>query len=513
LPSAFIASVEGSLPDGLASGTMVLPQPGSVLTQTTSTPKKTRSLALVVLAAGKGKRLKSATPKVLHPICGMPTLGHVLEAGRAARPSKIVIVVGHGADDVKAAASSWGIKPAPIFVEQIEQLGTGHAVLVAEQAVGRVDEVLVANGDFDPVSPEDVRALLRAHHRSKGVATLIAAELDRPAGYGRVIRKGGRLVRVVEHADATPAERAIREVATNWIVFRRPDLFATLPLLDRENRQKEFYLNRVIPILLDKGERVSVITVDTGGAMGLNSRGGLSAVERVVRERINALHLANGVTLVDPTTTYIDVGVTIGRDSVIQPLTFLQGETRIGRRCEIGPSARIVNSVVADGSEVTFSVVIGSKIGRDVQVGPFARLRPGCDLADGSRVGAFVDAKNAVVGKGSKVSHLTYVGDVTIGKDVNVGAGAVTVNYDGYEKHSTMIDDGARIGSDTMLVAPVHIGKNANTGAGSVITEDVPAGALAVERGEQRNTEGYRKRKDAEHRGSRDGAGRKGRKA
>ena len=463
------------------------------------TTKNARSLALIVLAAGRGKRLRSSSPKVLHPICGRPILWHVLQAGLGARPSKLVIVVGHGADDVKAAVSSWNLTPRPIFVEQTEQLGTGHAVTVAEKALGKVDDVLVANGDYDPVMADDVRSLLRQHRRSRSAATLISTELETPGEYGRVIREGAKLIRIVEHADATPAERSIHEVATNWIAARRADLFATLPLLDRENRQGEYYLNRVIPILLDKGERVSVMAVDTFGAMGANSRGGLAAVERVVRERVNATHLANGVTLIDPATTYIDVGVTIDRDTVIHPLSFLEGETRVGARCRIGPSARIVDSRIGNDTEISFSVVSGSRIGDDASVGPFARLRPGTALGDGAKAGAFVDVKNAKIGRGSKVPHLSYVGDATLGDDVNIGAGTVTVNYDGYTKHRTMIGDGARIGSDTMLVAPVRVGKDATTGAGSVITKDVPAGALGVERGEQRVVRGYRERKDVEH--------------
>jgi bifunctional UDP-N-acetylglucosamine pyrophosphorylase / glucosamine-1-phosphate N-acetyltransferase len=462
------------------------------------TTENDRSLALVVLAAGRGKRLKSALPKVLHPICGKPALWHVLQAGMAAKPSKIVIVVGHGADDVKAAVSAWGLSPKPVFVEQAEQLGTGHAVLVAEKAVGRAGNVLIANGDFDPASPQDIKTLVASHRRSSSAASVISTELDRPGGYGRVVRDGGKLTGIVEHADATTAERAIREVSTNWMVFRRSDLFAALPLLDRENRQAEYYLNRVIPILLDKGEKVSVRQADTGGTLGLNSRGGLAAVERVIRERINDLHMSNGVTLIDPATTYIDMGVSIGPDTVVQPLTFLQGDTVVGRGCKIGPSTRIVDSVVGDRSEVTFSVVLGSTIGRDALIGPFARLRPGCRLADGTKAGAFVDVKNSSIGKGSKVPHLSYVGDASIGEGVNVGAGTVTVNFDGLNKHVTKIEDGASIGSDTMLIAPVRVGKNAVTGAGSVITRDVPAGALAVERGEQRNIAGYRERKAAE---------------
>ena len=456
----------------------------------------------MVLAAGRGKRLKSTTPKVLHPVCGRAALWHVLQAGIASRPTKIIIVVGHGADEVKSAVSSWGITPAPIFVEQTEQLGTGHAVMVAEKAVGRADDVLVANGDFDPVSPQDVRGLVGTHRRSKAAAGLVVANLDEPGGYGRVIRDGGNLVRIVEQADATAAERDIREVATNWMVFRRSDLFGALPLIDRENRQREYYLNRVIPILLDKGERVLAVNADTGGAMGLNSRGGLAAVERVMRDRINSAHLDRGVTLIDPATTYIDVGVTIGRDTVIQPLTFLEGGTSVGRGCHIGPSTRIVDSTVGDGSEVTFSVVFGSTIGKEAHVGPFTHLRKGSRFDDESKAGSFVEVKNSRVGQGSKVPHLSYVGDATIGRGANVGAGTITVNFDGYEKYETHIDDGARIGSDTMLVAPVRIGKDASTAAGSVITKDVPAGALAVERGEQRNISGYRKRKDAQHGGS-----------
>jgi bifunctional UDP-N-acetylglucosamine pyrophosphorylase / glucosamine-1-phosphate N-acetyltransferase len=268
----------------------------------------------------------------------------------------------------------------------------------------------------------------------------------------------------------------------------------------RENRQDEYYLNEVLPILIDKGERVSVVPVDTGGTFGVNSRDGLAAVERVVRRRINAKHLDGGVTIVDPDATYIDVDVRIGRDTVIRPMSFLEGETRIGSGVSIGPSTRIVDSTVGDRSEVSFAVVLGSTIGRDVRVGPFVRMRPGTVLADGSMAGAFVDLKNATVGEGSKVPHLSYVGDADLGEDVNIGAGTVTANFDGYRKQRTVIHDGASIGSDTMLIAPVTIGKDANTGAGSVITKDVPAGALGVERAEQRNVEGYRERKDADHR-------------
>jgi len=464
-----------------------------------TTKDRSRTLAAVVLAAGEGKRLKSATPKVLHPICGRPALWHTLQVVRAARPTRIVVVVGHGAGDVRAAVISWGLEPEPVFVEQTEQLGTGHAVLLAERAVGRVDDVLVAGGDFDPIEGADARRLLAAHRRTNAAAAIFVTELDDPGGYARVVHERRRLVHIVEGVDAPPALRASREVSPLVMVFRREDLFRALPTVGRENRQREHYLNEVLPILLDKGERVTVVPVDTGGTFGANSRGGLAAVERVIRGRINARHMAGGVTIVDPSATYIDVDVKIGRDTVVLPMTFLEGETRIGSGCTIGPSARIVDSRIGAGSEVTFAVVLGSRTGRRVRIGPFARLRPGTVMADGSYAGTFVDIKNADIGRGSKVPHLSYVGDATLGRDVNIGAGTVTVNYDGYAKHRTEIGDGARIGSDTMLIAPVAVGRDANTGAGSVITQDVPEGALAVERGVQRNVAGYRKRKDAEH--------------
>ncbi len=461
-------------------------------------PTRSRSLAAVVLAAGKGKRLKSSTPKVLHPVCGRPLLWWTLRSVVAARPTRIVIVVHHGANEVREAVPSWGIRPEPVFVEQGEALGTGHAVLAAEKAVGRVGEVLVANGDFDPVEPADVRALLRLHRSADVAATLITTELDRPGTYSRIVREGRRLVAIVEGTDASAAMRAIREVGTNWIAFRRLDLFRTLPSLGRDNRQGEYYLNDVFHVLMDKGESVAALPVDTGGVLGANSRAGFAELARALRRRINAGHLANGVTILDPETAFIDVGVRIGRDTVIHPLTFLEGETRIGRGCEVGPSARVADSRLGDGASVQFSVVRGARIRAGATVGPFASIRPGTDLAEGAKAGTFVEIKASTVGRGSKVPHLSYVGDATIGEGTNIGAATVTVNYDGYEKHRTTIGNKVRIGSDTMLVAPVRVGDGAVTGAGSVITKDVPPDALAVERSEQRVVQGYRRRKDAE---------------
>jgi bifunctional UDP-N-acetylglucosamine pyrophosphorylase/glucosamine-1-phosphate N-acetyltransferase len=468
---------------------------------------ETASIVAVVLAAGKGKRLRSTAPKVLHPICGRPALWWVLQNVRAARPSKIAVVVHHGADEVRDAVRSWGITPEPVFVEQGDALGTGHAVLAAEKAIGRGREVLIANGDFDPVAPEDVRRLVRVHRRTRAAATMITTDVERPGTLSRIVRQGDRLVSIVEGTDAPTSMRAIREVGTNWIAFRRDDLFRALPLVGRENAQAEYYLNDVFPILIDKGERVSVVKVDTGGAIGINSRADLARTTRVVRERINARHLANGVTLEDPDTTYIDVDVRIGRDTVIHPMTFLSGGTRIAKGCEIGPATRIVDASVGEDAVVEFSVVRGSRIGARAQVGPYAHVRPRTKLGADAKVGAFVEVKASDIGEGGKVPHLTYVGDAKIGRRANLGAGTVTVNYDGYRKHRTQIGDDARVGSDTMLVAPVKLGKGAVTGAGSVITSDVPAGALAVERSEQRVVRGYRKRRDAEAKSGATGTG------
>ena len=409
-----------------------------------------------------------------------------------------MIVVHHGADEVRDAVRSWNVAPSPVFVEQGEALGTGHAVLAAEKAIGRASEVLVVGGDYDPVEPADVRALLATHRRTRSAATILTADVARPGGYARIEREGSRLIRIVEGFDAPPALRRINEVSLLVFAFRRADLFRALPLVGRENTQREYYLNEVFPILQDKGERVSVVKVDTGGAMGINSRGGLAETTRVVRERINAAHLENGVTIVDPATTYIDVDVRIGRDTVIHPSTFLSGSTSIGAGCEIGPVTRIVDTRVGEGAVVHFSVVREARIGARAQVGPYAHVRPGTVLGPRSKAGTFVEIKASEIGEGGKVPHLAYVGDAKIGRRANLGAGTVTVNYDGYAKHRTVVGDDARVGSDTMLVAPVKVGRGAVTGAGSVITKDVPGGALAVERSEQRVVKGYRARKDAE---------------
>ncbi|HET6771457.1 MAG TPA: bifunctional UDP-N-acetylglucosamine diphosphorylase/glucosamine-1-phosphate N-acetyltransferase GlmU [Actinomycetota bacterium] len=457
--------------------------------------KPSRTIAAVVMAAGKGKRIKSSLPKVLHPVCGRPVLWHVLAAVERVRADRVVVVVSHGKEAVEKAVRSWKLKSQVRFVDQGEPLGTGHAVMAAERAVGKTTDVLVVPGDNPLVTWEMLRDLLRLHRRRTPAATVQTTILPDATGYGRVIRNGERLVRIAEERDSTPEERAIREVATSVYGFRRDDLFRALPAVGRDNSQREYYLPDVLRILAEKGEDVRALTADYGGALDVNSRAALARAAGAMRRRINEDLMAAGVTLVDPNQTYIDAGVRVGADSLIHPLTFLEGDTRIGKGCTIGPATRISDSRVDDQAEVQFSVVRGARIGTGATVGPYANIRPGTVLAPGAKAGTFVEIKASRVGEGSKVPHLSYVGDAEIGEGANIGAGTITCNYDGYEKHRTVIGDRAFIGSDTMLVAPVRVGREAVTGAGSAITRDVPDGALAVERAEQRVVEGYTKRR------------------
>ena len=458
---------------------------------------RSRSLAAVVLAAGRGVRFRSSVPKVLQPLCGRPLLWYAVRNALAAKPDRLVIVVAPGADEVVDAVRSWNLKPAPTFVVQREQLGTGHAVRAAATALGRVTDVVVVGGDYDPVEPDDVRALVRLHRRTGSAAAVLTTHATEPKAYARIVRDGARLLDIVEGSDAPRALLASHEVATLVYAFRRADLLRALPKVGRRNRQREYYLNSVFPMFLAAGERVSVLEADTGGLLGANSQRDLAAVAALTRRRINAAHMDRGVAFVDPERSYVDVDVAIGAGTTVLPMTFLEGTTAIGKDCRIGPGARLVDTRVGDRTEVAFSVVLSATLGKEVRVGPFARLRPGTVLRDRAYAGQGADIKNSTVGEGSKVPHFSYVGDAVLGRGVNVGAGTVVVNYDGVGKYPTEIGDDAFIGSATMLVAPVEVGDGAITGAGSVITKDVPPGALGIERGEQRNVAGYRARRDA----------------
>jgi bifunctional UDP-N-acetylglucosamine pyrophosphorylase/glucosamine-1-phosphate N-acetyltransferase len=453
-----------------------------------------------VLAAGHGKRIKSRVPKVLQPLCGRPVLWHVLKSLKPVRAEAVFVVIRERGNEVEEAIGAWDLKLPIEFVTQPEPSGTGHAVMAAEHRLLEFEEVLVVNGDEPLVTGAQLRELASLRRRRKA-AVAVQTTIPRDArGFARVIREGDELVRLAEGSDATPEELAVTEVATGAYAFSREDLFRALPLVTRDNRQREYYLPDVLGILREKGERLVVQVVDIGGAVGVNSRAELARAAGVLRRRINDELMEAGVAILDPDQTYIDMGVRVGRDTTLLPQTILDGEVRIGEGCTIGPGTHISDCTVADGATVEQSVVKGSAIGRGAAVGPFSHIRPGTVLGKEAKVGSFVEVKASRIGDGSKVPHLSYIGDATIGRDVNVGAGTVTVNYDGYDKHRTVIGDHVRIGSDTMLIAPVRIGRGAVTGAGSVISKDVPAGALAVERAEQRHVSGYRERKEREKR-------------
>ena len=448
--------------------------------------------AAVVLAAGKGTRFKSERAKVLHEAGGRTMLRWVLEALRPLDLDRVVVVVGHQADDVAAEAQAAGL-PGLVTVEQTEQRGTGHAVrtVVEAGALEGIDRVLVVPGDAPLLTSEALGEVLAG--QGAGAATVLTTELPDPYGYGRILRDpDGGITGVVEERDATDEQRAICEVNTSIYAFACGPLADALRELSTDNAQGEEYLTDVIAPLTALG--VTAASASPEVVAGVNDRLQLSVAAGQLRTRILGRHMLAGVTISDPASTFIGGDVTIESDAVLLPGTHLEGSTSIGAGAVIGPDARLVDATVEAGATVTYSVVLGASVGPDATVGPFTYLRPGTRLERASKAGAFVEMKNSTVGEGSKVPHLSYVGDTTIGSGANVGAATVTVNYDGFNKHRTVIGDGARIGSDTMLVAPVTVGAGAYTGAGSVITKDVPDGALAVERTEQRIIEGYAER-------------------
>jgi bifunctional UDP-N-acetylglucosamine pyrophosphorylase/glucosamine-1-phosphate N-acetyltransferase len=445
---------------------------------------KMRPLAVVVLAAGEGKRFKSNKPKVLHVLSGKPLLGYALEAVETLGASKIVAVVGRGADDVKAATKEL-TKQKVVFALQEQQLGTADAARVGDEALGKFNgDVLVVPGDSPLLTTVTLQALVDHHRAAKAAATVLTAKLGDPTGYGRIIRsRDGNVERIVEETDATSDEKAIDEVNTSTWVFDRAALRSALTKIDRSNAQKEFYLTDVVAVLNDKGETVQAMaTRDPAEALGVNSRVQLADVGALMRRRIAERHMLDGVTIVDPATTFIDSTVTIGPDAIIHPLTHLHGKTTVGAGAEIGPNVKLVDTTVGAGATVINAVGKEAVIGPNAQVGPFTYLRPGAVLEEGAKAGTYVEVKKSVIGKGSKVPHLSYIGDAEIGRNVNIGAGTITCNYDGEtgKKSKTVIGDDVLIGSDTMLVAPVNIGDGAVTGAGSVVNRDLPPGAVAV---------------------------------
>ncbi len=443
----------------------------------------------VILAAGQGTRMKSKLYKVLHPVCGKPMVEHVVDQVSKMELEKIVTIIGHGAEKVK---SQLGDRSE--YALQEEQLGTAHAVMQAEPVLdGKEGVTLVVCGDTPLVTSETMEALLKRHEETGAKATILTAEPEDATGYGRIIRNDeGNVERIVEHKDASEEERRVKEINTGTYCFDNKVLFDLLKEVDNDNVQGEYYLPDVIELLKKQGEVVTAYqTPDFDETLGVNDRVALSKAETIMKKRINEQHMRNGVTIIDPANTYISPAAEIGRDTVLQPGTVINGNTVIGEDCEIGPNTEITDCAIGDETVIRQSAAYDSKIGSRVNIGPFAHIRPASDIGDEVKIGNFVEVKKASFGKGSKASHLSYIGDAKVGEDVNIGCGSITVNYDGKNKHLTVIEDGAFIGCNSNLVAPVTVGENAFVAAGSTITKDVPGKALSIARARQTNKEGY----------------------
>ncbi len=454
-------------------------------------------VAAVVLAAGLGTRFRSDLAKVMHRVAGRTMLRHILEALRPLDLGQIVVVVGYQADEVRDEAEAATL-PRLTTVLQEEQLGTGHAAAQALPALtDGIRRIVVLPGDTPLVASDTLNGLVDA--AEDAAAALTTVELEDPAGYGRILRDdAGDVVGIVEEADATDEQRTLREVNAGMYLFEREALASVVGRLESDNEQGEQYLTDVIGLLVEDGHRVKALIAPADEVRGVNDRVELAAAGAQLRRRTLERLMRAGVTVVDPATTYVDVGVEVGRDSVLLPGCILEGETRVGAGAVVGPWTRLVDAEVEDGASVEQSVVLGASVGPDATVGPFGYLRPGTRLERGAKAGTFVEIKKSTIGEGSKVPHLTYCGDATVGRDVNVGAGTVFVNYDGYDKHETEVGDGAFIGSGNMLVAPVRIGDGAVTAAGSTITDDVPEDALAIGRERQVNKDGWAKQRREE---------------
>lgn len=450
--------------------------------------------AAVILAAGLGTRMRSKRAKVLHKLMGKPLVRHVVDTVRDAGVQKIVVVIGYDADAVRATVGDDDVQ----FVVQDEQLGTGHAVMQARSVLSDHDgPILVTAGDVPLLRSETLARLLAYHGEQQAVATVLSAVLADATGYGRVLRsEGEEVVGIVEHGDATDEQRHINEINSGTYCFSGPRLFSALDQISPDNVQGEYYLTDVLDVFTGEGLPVRALQMkDSAEAMGINNRVQLAEAESIMRRRIVEQWQLAGVTISDPDTVYIDAAARLDADATVLPFTFIRGSTHVAEDATVGPHADVTDSEIGPGAVIERSVVRESRVGSGCTVGPFAYLRPGTILQTSARAGVFVELKEATIGEGSSVAHLSYVGDAKVGEDVNVGAGVITCNYDGFDKYETVVEDGAFIGSNTSLVAPVRIGKGAFTAAGSVITRDVEADALAVERTEQVERPGWAARR------------------
>lgn len=446
-------------------------------------------LVVVILAAGKGTRMKSSLPKVLHKVGGMPMLQHVLDVADAAGAARKVVVVGHEAELVEKMVG----EQAQIAL-QAEQLGTGHAVMQTQAVLQNFcGTVMIICGDTPLLEAVELQKFYKCHVASKAAATVLTAVLYNPTGYGRILRDdSGNVQGIVEEKDATDEQKTVKEINTGIYCVEAPLLFEVLATLTCDNAQGEYYLTDVLAKLKTMGKNVGgVITDDSEMIMGINSRRQLAEAEHIMRRRILERLMDSGVTIMDPASTFIEKNVQVGQDTIIYPYTWLEGETRIGSDCRIGPNVRLTDVKVGCATEMQFVYGHECEVHDGVVVGPYVHLRPDTVLQDNVKIGNFVEVKNSSIGEGSKLPHLSYIGDSDIGRAVNIGCGCITVNYDGKKKHRTTIEDNAFVGCNSNMVAPVTIGAGAYIGAGSTITKDVPADDLGIARAKQKNLEGW----------------------
>lgn len=446
----------------------------------------------IILAAGKGTRMKSKLYKVLHPVCGKPMVEHIMNRVEETHPQEIITIVGHGAEMVKDQLGD-----RSEYALQAEQLGTGHAVMQAARFLeGKKGTTLVISGDTPLLTAETLNNLFEYHQGKNASATILTAQAPNPTGYGRIIRDHvGIVEKIVEQKEASLEEARVKEINTGTYCFDNELLFDALGKLNTDNAQGEYYLTDIIEILKSEGKIVAAYqTEDFDESLGVNDRVALAEANRIMRNRINHQHMVNGVSFINPEATYIDAGVEIGAETVIEPGVYLKGKTVIGSECVITSGSEIVDSTIGDHVIVKSSCIEESLVHDNVDIGPFAHLRPKAEIKATAHIGNFVEVKNAQVGEGTKVGHLTYVGDATLGKEINVGCGVVFVNYDGKNKHHTNVGDNAFIGSASNLVAPVNVGEGAFIAAGSTINQDVPKDAMGIARARQVNKEDYAKK-------------------
>ncbi|MFC2769970.1 MAG: bifunctional UDP-N-acetylglucosamine diphosphorylase/glucosamine-1-phosphate N-acetyltransferase GlmU [Streptococcus gordonii] len=446
----------------------------------------------IILAAGKGTRMKSDLPKVLHKVAGISMLEHVFRSVNAINPEKTVTVIGHKAELVEQVLAG-----QTEFVRQTEQLGTGHAVMMAEPVLENLTgQTLVIAGDTPLITGESLKNLIAFHINHKNVATILTAEADNPFGYGRIVRnQHGEVLKIVEQKDASDFEQQIKEINTGTYVFDNARLFEALKNINTNNAQGEYYITDVIGIFRENGEKVGAYTLkDFDESLGVNDRVALATAEGVMRRRINQQHMVNGVSFVNPDATYIDVDVEIAPEVQVEANVTLKGQTKIGAETILTNGTYIVDSVIGERTVITNSMIEESSVADGVTVGPYAHIRPGSSLAKEVHVGNFVEVKGSSIGENTKAGHLTYIGNSEVGANVNFGAGTITVNYDGQKKYKTIIGDNVFVGSNSTIIAPVELGDNSLVGAGSTITKDVPADAIALGRGRQINKEDYAKR-------------------